>query len=99
MVIGMIKLNINIPWAHSLKEKRKEVKSICDKVKNRYNASIAEVDKHDIHQEIGLGIAWVSNSFSHSDSIGEKVLNFIEDNTEGDIIDVQKEIVSVGEKY
>ena len=39
MVIGMIKLNINIPWAHSLKEKRKEVKSICDKVKNRYNAS------------------------------------------------------------
>ena len=99
MIVGMIKLNIHVPWVHSLKEKRKEVRSICDKVSSRYNASIAEVDKQDIHQEIVLGIAWVTNRSAHGHSIADNILNFIEDNTEGDIIDIQRDIVSVGEEY
>lgn len=99
MIVGMIKLNIYVPWVHSLKEKRMEVRSICDRVSNKFNASIAEVGKQDNHKEIVLGIAWVSNSSAHGDSIGDKIINFIEGITDGDIIDIQREIVSAGEDY
>ncbi len=99
MIVGMIKLNIHVPWVHSLKEKRMEVRSICDRVSNKYNASIAEVDKQDIHKEIVLGIACVSNSSTHGDSIMDNIINFIEGITHGDIIDIQREIVSAGEEY
>ena len=93
MVIGTMKIKIHVPWSHSLKEKRMVVKSICTKVRNKYNVSVAEVEEQDIHQIIVLGLACVGNEASHADSIMDHVLNFIEDNAEADIIHVEREIV------
>ncbi|NLJ89327.1 MAG: DUF503 domain-containing protein [Clostridiales bacterium] len=93
MIVGIVKVKIYIPFAHSLKEKRTIVKSLCSKIKNNFNVSISEVENQDVHQTIGLGIAIVSNNSKHIDSIIDKIINYIEANTEGEIIEINREIV------
>jgi uncharacterized protein YlxP (DUF503 family) len=91
MVIGCAEVKIHIPWVHSLKEKRSEVKSLCAKVKNKFNVSIAEVEEQDTHQKAVLGFACVAGDASLADSIVDTVINFIESNTEGEIISINRE--------
>jgi len=93
MVIGTIKIKIHSPWVHSLKEKRMIVKSIIAKVRNKFNVSIAEVEEQDIHQMIVLAFACVAGDTAHADSISDNVLNFIESNTEGNIVNIEREII------
>lgn len=92
MVIGAIKIKIYIPWAHSLKEKRMVVKSICAKVRNKFNVSIAEIGEQDVHQTIVLGVSCVTTDNAQTDSIIDHVINFIESSTEGSIIQIEREI-------
>lgn len=91
MIIGTAKITIYAPWVHSLKEKRMIVKSLCAKIRNKFNVSIAEVEAQDIHQTIVLGFACVTSEASMTDSIIDNVVNFIESNTEGEIIDINRE--------
>lgn len=93
MVIGAVRIKIHVPWVHSLKEKRMEVKSLCAKVHNKFNASIAEVEEQDIHQMIVLGFACVTGDKTQADSVIDHILNFIEGNTEGEVIQVEREIL------
>jgi uncharacterized protein YlxP (DUF503 family) len=93
MIIAIIKISIYAPWVHSLKEKRMEVKSLCAKVSNKFNVSVAEVDKQDKHQIIVLGVAGVAGDTVQADSIIEHVLNYIELITEGEIIKVEREVI------
>ncbi|MBP1753848.1 MAG: hypothetical protein H6Q59_246 [Firmicutes bacterium] len=92
MTIGTEKLTLHLPWVHSLKEKRMVVKSLCAKVKNKFNVSIAEVEEQDIHQIAVLGFACVAGDRSQADSILDHVLNFIEENTEGELVRTEREI-------
>lgn len=91
MIIGTAKITIYAPWVHSLKEKRMIVKSLCAKIRNKFNVSIAEVEAQDVHQTIVLGFACVTGESSITDSIIDNVVNFIESNTEGEIIDINRE--------
>lgn len=93
MIIGTIILTIHVPWVRSLKEKRAIVKSLCAKTSNKFNVSIAEIDQQDTHGQIVLGIACVANQVSYADSILDKILNFIETNTEGEVMNVNREII------
>ncbi|WP_087678180.1 DUF503 domain-containing protein [Garciella nitratireducens] len=93
MVIGVVEIEIYTPWVHSLKEKRMIVKSICTKAKNKFNISIAEIAQQDVHQRIVLGFACVAGNTSHAYSTCDHVLNFIEGNTEGEIIKVDRQLL------
>ena len=93
MVIGVMTIRVYAPWVHSLKEKRREVKSIIAKTGNKFNVSITEVDNQDIHQTIAIGIAGIAANTSQADSIIDNVITFIESNTEGEIIDIKREII------
>ena len=93
MIIGAMQIELYAPWVHSLKEKRMVVKSICAKAGNKFNISVAEVEKQDVHQSIVIGIACVTDETSHADSILDNVLNFIEENTEAEVISVEREIL------
>lgn len=93
MVIDVVKIKIYSPWVHSLKEKRMVVKSICAKVRNKYNVSIAEVEEQDVHQIAVLCFACVAGDAAHADSISDHVIIFIESNIEGDIINIEREIM------
>lgn len=91
MIISVCTIKIHTPWVHSLKEKRMVVKSICTRVRNQFNVSIAEIDDQDKHQITVLGFTAVAGDISQSDSIIDHVLNFIESNTEGEIIQINRE--------
>ena len=87
MIIGTGKVYLFAEWSHSLKEKRMVVKSIIDKVQNKFNISIAEIENLDKHQSIVLGIACVSNSTKQSNSCIQNVIEFIERNTDALVLD------------
>ena len=92
MIIGTAEIKLYAPWVYSLKEKRMVVKSIIAKTQNKFNVSIAEVGEQDTHQTIIIGVACVTGSVSQADSIIDNVLAFIENNTEAQIMDIQREI-------
>ncbi|MDD3224988.1 MAG: DUF503 domain-containing protein [Clostridium sp.] len=93
MIIGTAKISLYANWVHSLKEKRMVVKSILAKVKNKFNVSIAEIENQDVHQTITIGIACVSGDTRHANSMVQKVLDYIEDNTEAVVENVEIEIL------
>lgn len=54
-----LKVTLRASWVHSLKEKRMVVKSIVQRLKNKFNVSVGEVHEQDIHQIIVIGISAV----------------------------------------
>ncbi|MCL1788476.1 MAG: DUF503 domain-containing protein [Defluviitaleaceae bacterium] len=93
MIIGSCVLHLSAGWVNSLKEKRSVVKSIIEKVKHRYNVSIAEISDQDAHKAIVLGFCCASNERRHAESTMTNVLNFIENNTEAVVTGVEMEIL------
>lgn len=92
MIVETVIITLYAPWVHSLKEKRMAVKSLIAKIKNKFNVSVAEVDEQDTHRTIVLGLACVSTTVSHADSMTDTILSFIENNTDADITDVHREV-------
>lgn len=92
MIIGSAKIRLHASWVHSLKEKRMIVKSLSAKVRNKFNVSIAEVEEQDIHQIIVLGFAAIAGDVAQADSIIDHVINFIESNTEAEIVSVERDV-------
>ncbi|MBX6341465.1 MAG: DUF503 domain-containing protein [Thermomicrobiaceae bacterium] len=96
MVVGVCHLTLRIPDAHSLKEKRRTVKSLTQRVQSRFNVSIAEVDDLDVWQVATIGLACVSNSSRHVDETLSSVIRFVEENLQsGFLADVRTEILHV----
>ena len=80
------------PWVHSLKEKRMVVKSLVGKLQNQFHVSAAEVDEQDTHQIIVIGVAAIVPHRAMADSVMEEISLFVEENTEAEILDEQREI-------
>lgn len=93
MVVGTCVLYLTAEWVFSLKDKRMVVKSIIERAKHKFNISIAEVDRQDVHKNIVIGFACVTNEVSHANSIIQNVINFVENNTDAVLDDVQIEIL------
>ncbi|OQB24562.1 MAG: hypothetical protein BWY11_00992 [Firmicutes bacterium ADurb.Bin182] len=88
MTVASVQIKLYAPWVHSLKEKRSLVKSLLAKVKSKFNVSAAEVGEQDVHQTAVMGFAVVSGSVQLANSTLDTVVQFIEDNTEAEIIEV-----------
>jgi len=74
MPVGVLTLEIQIPYAHSLKEKRAVVLKIRDRLRARFNVAVAELDDQDAWQRATLGIVSVSNSRTLLESVFRQVL-------------------------
>ena len=68
------------------------VKSIIAKLQNKFHVSAAETDEQDIHQIIVIGVAAIVPDNAIADSLMEKISRFVEENTEAEIIDEEREI-------
>lgn len=77
MVVGILRIELFIPESASLKSKRFAIKSIKDRLRSRFNVSVAEVDNGDKWQRASLGVAAVSNETRHIDSIMSNVMNLV----------------------
>ncbi len=61
MIIGLLTLELHLPESNSLKSKRSVIKSLKDRISNKFNVSIAEIDLHDLWQRSVLVAACVAN--------------------------------------
>jgi len=57
MFVGISVFELHIPAARSLKEKRRVVRALIDRLHQRHRVSILESDHHDLHQRAEIGIA------------------------------------------
>ena len=78
MVVGICHLDVIIPENHSLKGKRQVIKRVIDRVKNRFNISIAEVGDNELWQRSQLGMSLVGNDRKFINWYLDRVVNFIE---------------------
>ena len=78
MIVGVCTLELEIPASHSLKDKRRVVKSLTTRVRQSFNVSIAEVDSLDAWQRATLGIVCVSSDAQYAQGLLEKVIDNIE---------------------
>jgi len=77
---------------NSLKEKRQVIRSIIERLKNRFNISIAEVGDLDVIRRSSIGFTVVSNEKTYIERLMGKVINFIDSDVRVQIIDIDKEI-------
>lgn len=80
MVIGTGIVELYLPGNGSLKGKRRVLKGLTARLHREFNISCAEIDLHDVWQSAAIGIAVVSTSAAHAESIVESVVRWIERN-------------------
>lgn len=96
MFIAVAKVTLSIPDSGSLKSKRHVVHKVLDKVKARFNVSIAEVEDNDLWQKATLGVAAVANEHAFAQESVSKVLKFIEDLYVAPVIACSTEVIPMG---
>ena len=92
MMIAAVTFRLHAPWVHSLKEKRMVVKSLIAKLQNRFHVSAAEIDEQDTHQLIVIGAAAIVPHPAMADSLMDEISQFVEENTDAEVLDEIREI-------
>ncbi len=93
MTIGILQLELSIGDAMSLKDKRRVVKSIKDRIAHAHNVSIAEVGALDEHRRSILGIAMVANDRPYVEGALSKLVDFVRTVPQADLVDYQIELL------
>jgi uncharacterized protein YlxP (DUF503 family) len=94
MSLGVCTVKLRFPENQSLKGKRRVLKSIITRVRNRYNVAIAEMDDQELWQLATLGVAYLSNDAQQADRVLSKVVDFItECRLDVEVLDYDIEII------
>ena len=96
MHVGVARVELHMAENSSLKGKRMVVKSVAQRVRNRFNVAVAEVDTQDAWQVATLGIVCVSEDPRHSNEMLSKVIDFItEERLDAEVGMVNMELIAV----
>ncbi len=93
MIVGLLTLDLHIPEANSLKTKRMAIKSLIDRIKNKFNVSIAEVDAQNLWQRSVIGISMVANETVIINKVFEKIRTLVLDTHSVELIDSTMEML------
>jgi uncharacterized protein len=93
MHVGVLQLDLAIPEAFSLKDKRRVILSLKDRISNTHNVSVAEVDRMDEHQRCIMGIAMVSNDKRYVEGGLSKIIDMVRMNAGVNLLDYQIEML------
>jgi uncharacterized protein YlxP (DUF503 family) len=86
MIIGLLSCEIHFPYSQSLKEKRKELNRLRDRIRQRYNVALAELDYQDTWQRTEIGIVTLNSRQSVVESLLNRIFREIVENTNGEIL-------------
>ena len=93
MTVGILQLELSIGDAMSLKDKRRVVKSLKDRIAHGHNVSIAEVGALDEHRRSIIGIAMVANERGYVEGALSKLVDFVRSVGNVDLVDYQIELL------
>lgn len=79
MHVGILQVHLHVPDSQSLKDKRRIIRGLLDRVRTRFEVAAAEVEDQDVWQSSVVGFACVSNDARHAATVMEKVLAWIRD--------------------
>lgn len=92
MVIGVLKIELLIPGVNSLKEKRRVLRSLKDKLRNNFNISVAEINMQDKWQRAVLGAAGINADKKYLNGQLDKVIDFVENFRGVEMVDYEMEL-------
>ncbi len=92
MIVGTLKLRFVLRESHSLKDKRRVIKSLKDTLSNKFNVAVAETDEQDVWQTAQIGIATVGNDSPFVQSVLTNVVNYARFFGGVELVDQQQEI-------
>ena len=93
MVVGILQIELGIPDAFSLKDKRQSVRSLKDRIGRNHNVSVAEVGALDEHRRSILGVAMVSNDARYVEGGLSKLVDFVRSVPQVSLTDYQIEML------
>jgi len=79
MLVGVCKVKLSFPENHSLKGKRQILTSLINRLRNKFQIAIAEVEHNDLWQLTTLGICAVSNEGRHLESLFSHIIQYLEE--------------------
>ncbi len=91
MVIGALEIRILIRHAHSLKDKRRVVLSLKDRIRDEFEVSCAEVDKQDDHKQGVLGVAVVGTDAAVLERVLQSVVGMVRRDRDAELVDFSVE--------
>jgi len=93
MVVGKLSLRLMIPYARSLKTKRRALRSIKDRLRSRFNVSVAEVDAHDHWQTAVLGVCAVGRDRAYVEGLLDRVVTLAQSSRDVQLGRCEREFV------
>src|SRR5690349_16571553 len=98
MFVCVARLTLQIPESGSLKAKRQVLRRCTDRVKARFNVSVAEVDDNELWQRATLALAVVGNERKHVNEMMEKIIHYVEEMYVAPLISREMETLSFGDE-
>ena len=93
MFVGVLQAELSIPGAFSLKEKRRVLKGLLERLRHEYGVAAAEVADQDVWNRARIGVACVSNDARHATSNLQAVVNRLERERDAVLLDSQIEVI------
>ena len=92
MIVGTLKIRLVLRESHSLKDKRRVLKSLKDTLSNKFNISVAETDEQDVWQTAEIGIAAVGTDTPFVQSVLTNVVNYVRFFGGVELVDAEQEL-------
>ncbi|HEX21169.1 MAG TPA: DUF503 domain-containing protein [Actinobacteria bacterium] len=86
MFVGVSRIELHISASQSLKDKRRIIKSLAQKISRRFNVSVSEVDHHDLWQRGTLAVAHVAANKKEVEKLIHKITDYAENNSEAEVV-------------
>ncbi len=91
MIVGVLRIDLAILEARSLKDKRHAIKGLKQKLRDRFNVSVAEVDHHDVHKRCTIGLAMVSTDSRAMHSQFDQMVDMVREARMVSLLDYERE--------
>jgi len=98
MFVAVARLTLQIPESGSLKAKRQVLRRVTDRVKARFNVSVAEVDDNELWQRAVIGLSVVGNDRRHVNEQIDKIIHFVEEMYVAPLIGREMELIALGDR-
>lgn len=89
MFVGIVRIELHLPAARSLKDKRQVVQGLKERIRQRVRAAVAEVDHQELWQRAALGVAVVSGEAHQVDELLQSVRRLVDDTPGAELLDWQ----------
>jgi uncharacterized protein len=97
MIVGVLRITVEVPESQSLKDKRSVIRSLKARIESRFKVAVAEVGDLGSHQQGELGVACVSNDSRHADEILAHVGDYAVANAgDGRVGNMETELLHLG---